>query len=264
VKVEPLDGYSQAGAVAESQKRICNIESMEMLEYTHATFTTWAFLGVDPEQLKQIQSVGAGMAIAIPPAAGTGAVPELSKLGADPHQSQSLRAAYEKEVRELYRAAGLSPGNPTDVGTPESGIAKAFRIDEIDAILATISACGGEAENRVTNLLAHAKAFAYPGKPRWPETFDTPSLIQELEAVLRVWESNLPDTLRRDAARRYMAARRPLLSPEETAKMEEELRSVPVNRVPADADDPDGGASASPKTGRIGIRSFSDGSQHEE
>lgn len=294
IKLEPLEGYSQSGSVAESQKRICGLESMEYLEYAHATFTTWAFLGVDPEQLKQIQEVGAGIAIAIPPSAGTNDIPKLEKLGADPAQSASLRAAYDKEVKELYRAAGLSPGNPTDAGTPESGIAKAFRVDEVDAILATISSCGGDAENRATKLLANAKAFSFPGKARWPETFDSPSLIQELEAVLRVWESNLPDTLRRDAARRYMSARRPLLSPEETAKMEKELQTVPVNRLPADDDmdgqddpeDPEDGddtddksdksdepapataakgkkRKTAPKTGRIGIRSFSDGSQHQ-
>lgn len=299
VKLEPLENYAQSGAVAESQKRICNLESMEFLEYAHATFTTWAFLGVDPEQLKQISEVGAGIAIAIPPASGTGNIPELSKLGADPAQSASLRAAYEKEVKELYRGAGLSPGNPTDQGTPESGIAKSFRTDEVNAILSAISACGGLAENRATKLLANAEAFALPGKARWPEEFNTPSLIQELEAVLRVWESNLPDTLRRDAARRFMSARRPLLSPEETAKLEKELEEVPVNRVPADEDldEPDGDSpedpedpdnekeddessdkddekvvkkkkkstkkKAAPKTGRIGIRSYSDGSQHQ-
>jgi len=131
--------------------------------------------------------------------------------------------------------------------------------------------------------LANARAFSAPGKARWPEEFNTPSLIQELEAVLRVWESNLPDTLRRDAARRFMAARRPLLSPEETAKLEKELESVPVNRAAvdedaedkADKDDKEDDKSdtataprktrkkSAPKTGTIGIRSFSDGSQHQ-
>jgi hypothetical protein len=57
-----------------------------------------------------------------------------------------------------------------------------------------------------------------------------------------------------------MAARRPLLSPEETAKLEKELESVPVNR--AAVDDEEDKKSAS-KTGTIGIRSFSDGSQHQ-
>jgi hypothetical protein len=289
IKLEPLESYSQSGAVAESQKRICGLESMEFLEYAHATFTTWAFMGVSPEQLAQIQEVGAGIAIAIPTGVGSNSIPTLEKLGADPAQSESLRKAYDKEVKELYRGAGLSPGNPTDSSTPESGIAKSFRTDEVNAILSAISACGGEAENRATKLLAKAGAFAFPGKARWPEEFNTPSLIQELEAVLRVWESNLPDTLRRDAARRFMSARRPLLSPEETAKLEEELEEVPVNRAavddevdPDDPDDPDDNKDdeeddkakparktrkprnkKSPKTGTIGIRSFSDGSQHQ-
>ncbi len=264
VKLEPLEGYSQSGAVAESQKRICGLESMEFLEYAHATFTTWAFMGADPEQLKGIGEVGAGIAIAVPPGPGTNNVPELAKMGADPAQSESLRKAYEKEVKELYRGAGLSPGNPTDSGTPESGIAKSFRMDEINAILAAISMCGGDAENRTVRLLSKAGAFKFPGKARWPEDFNTPSLIQELEAVLRVWESNLPDTLRRDAARRFMASRRPLISPEETKKLEAELQSVPVNRAAVEdepGDDPDKPA---PKTGNLGIRSFSDGSQHQD
>ena len=284
IKLEPLEGYSQSGSVAESQKRICNLEAMEFLEYAHTTFTTWAFMGVDPEALKQVQEVGAGIALAIPTGTGSNNIPKLEKLGADPAQAESLRKAYDKEVKELYRGAGLSPGNPTDSSTPESGIAKSFRTDEVNAILSAISTCGGEAENRAAKLLANARAFSFPGKARWPEEFNTPSLIQELEAVLRVWESNLPDTLRRDAARRFMAARRPLLSPEETAKLEKELESVPVNRAAVDDEEDnteddkddkdeekDDAAKSprktrkkrAPKTGTIGIRSFSDGSQHQ-
>ena len=190
---------SQCAPLAESQKRICNLDTWIWEELQSGTFTTPVFFGVSPENFKDI-AVGPGQAIAIP---GDGvSTPSLAKLGSDPSQAQSLRDQFAVEVRELYRVAGLSSGNPTETAQPESGVAKAFAFNEIEARCSALADAAEHAENAGVLALSNAFAFAYPGDAEWPEEFSTPDLSDELQLTLDMQNLTLPQILQRKQVER--------------------------------------------------------------
>lgn len=188
---------SQIAPLAECVKRIVNIESWLYEEHQYGTFTTPVFLGVAPEQVRDA-SVGPGMGLCLP---GDGV--SIDKLGSDPAQADSLRQSLEAERRELYRIAGLSPGNPTEAGQPESGVAKAFAFNEVEAKLSAIADVAEAAENRIVFLLSNAGAFPYPGDCDWPDSFATPDLAEELELCIRTVTADLPQILKRKQTEIY-------------------------------------------------------------
>jgi hypothetical protein len=99
------------------------------------------------------------------------------------------------EIRETYRVAGLSSGNPTEVAQPESGVAKAFAFNEIEVKCAALADAAEQAENAAVLRLSNAFGFAYPGDSDWPEEFSTPDLADELQLTLDVQNLDLPQVL---------------------------------------------------------------------
>lgn len=209
---------SQAAPLAEIQKLILNLDSLHHEELYGSTFTTPVFLGVSAEEVKDV-TVGPGKGLALPGEAGR--TPSLGKLGADPAQAQSLREATSGWVRELYRIAGLSPGNPTETGAPESGVAKAFAFNEVETRLAALADAAEAAENLAMQRMAKAWSFTYQAAD-WPDTFDVQTLADELETVIRITTSQLPDVLK-DSAVRSFADHQFKLSPEEKGQLDEQL-----------------------------------------
>lgn len=193
---------SQCAPIAEQQKRICNLDSWLWEELQGGTFTTPVFLGVSPESFKDVK-IGPGNAIAIPGEGGGN--PAIGKLGADPAQAQSLRDQFALEVRETYRVAGLASGNPTEAAQPESGVAKAFAFNEIEAKCAAIADAAEHAENAVILRLSNAFGFAYPGDADWPEEFSSPDLADELQLTLDVQNLDLPQIIQRKQVERLAA-----------------------------------------------------------
>jgi hypothetical protein len=221
VRLTPLVGAtSQAEPIAESQKAICNLESWLREELQASTFTVPVILGADPELVKA-PTVGAGMIMVIPPVAGT--VPSLDRIAADPTQADSLRQSLDREVRELYRAAGLAPGNPTEVGQPESGVAKAFAFNEVEATLAALADAAEAAENRAVAMAAGWGGWAYPGDCDWPDDFAPQDLAAELDFTIRLTTATTAPPVLRQKAWREFAGRWGNLTPEEQATLEREL-----------------------------------------
>ncbi len=213
----PLD--SQCAPLADSMKRLLNIDSWLLEELQSATFTVPVFLGVDKDQVAEVV-VGAGKALCIP---GSGdKTPALGKLGADPVQAESLRTSIAAEIAELYRVAGLSPGNPTEAAQPESGVAKAFAFNEVEAKLSAIADATEHAENLAVRRLAAGFGWQYPGDADWPDSFATPDLAVELETAIRTVTSPLPQVLKDEQTRRYAQAAF-TLSPEQAKALDDQL-----------------------------------------
>jgi len=183
---------SQGAPLAEGQKRICNIDSWLFEELQGSTFTTTVLLGVSADQVKDV-AVGPGQALCLPNSGGSN--PSVGRIGADTTQAESIRKSLEMEVRELYRAAGLSSGNPTEVGQPESGVAKAFSFNEVEAKCAAIADAAEKAENRATMLLSKGFAFSYPGDADYPDQFESPDLADELSSLIQMQTADLPAVL---------------------------------------------------------------------
>lgn len=194
---------SQCAPLAEGQKRICNMDSWLLEELQGCTFTTQAFLGVSADQVKEA-TAGPGMAICLP--SNGGANPSVQRLGSDVAQAQSLRDSLTYEIKELYRVAGLSPGNPTESAQPESGVAKAFAFNEIEAKCAALADATESAENRLVWLLSNGFGWAYPGDSDYPNRFDVPDLAAELSICLQMQTVGLPNVLQRAQVERVAAS----------------------------------------------------------
>lgn len=188
---------SQGAPLAESIKRICNIESWLHEENQGLTFTTTVFIGVTAEQVKDL-TIGPGHAVVLEKDSAS-----LDKLGADPAQAESLRTTLSGEVTELYRAAGLESGSPTEVAAPESGVAKAFKFNEIEAKLSAIAQAAENAENLVVKRLSAGNGWTYPGDAKYPADFALPDLAEELDYVIRLTTAQLPQILKDKAVTEY-------------------------------------------------------------
>jgi hypothetical protein len=147
-------------------------------------------------------------------------------------QAGSIRESLAYEVREMYRSAGLSPGSPTEVAQPESGVAKAFAFNEVEARLSAIVDACEHAENTVIARIAQDAAFTAPAPADYPDEFAPIDLATELEYTIRVLTSPLPQTMKSAQARRF-GEYGFQLSPQEKAAVEAEL-AAPINDPPAE------------------------------
>lgn len=231
---DSLDSFdSQVAPLAESQKRILNIDSWLLEELQGSTFTTPVFLGVDPDQMANAV-VGVGKGLAIP--GGAGGTPSLDKLGADPAQAESLRVSLDREVKELYRAAGLSSGNPTETAQPESGVAKAFAFNEVEARLSALADAAEDAENLVVKRLSSGSGWSYPGDANWPDSFATPDLVEDLEFTIRTITAPLPQVIKDQQVKTY-AAEAYKFTPDQNAALETQM-AAQQQQVQDDAENP--------------------------
>lgn len=200
-EIDDGSAESQAAPIAESMRRICNLDSWHFEELQNITFTTTVLLGVDAASVQDV-AVGPGKALCLPQVPG-GSLPSVAKISADTAQADSIRRALDNEAREMYRAAGLASGNPTEVGQPESGVAKAFAFDEIAARLKALADAAENAENLAIYRLATDAGWTYPGDAQWPDEFDAPDLAAELDLVIRLESAGAPRVLVENAWRAY-------------------------------------------------------------
>lgn len=232
---------SQAAPIAESQARIMNEDSWLMEEIQNATFTTPVFLGTTKEQVSEV-IVGPGKGLAVPGAEGK--TPSIAKLGADPAQADSIRKTIELEIVEMYRCAGLSPGNPTEAGQPVSGVAQAFKFNEVEATLAALADAAEQCENLTVRRAAAGGGYAYPGDCDWPDTFAAPDLAAELEYTIRIVTATLPGVLKSAAISDFAGKGFKNLSPDQKKQLAEELEQMQEETI---ADEMDGDDESTPR-----------------
>lgn len=188
---------SQGAPLAESIKRICNVESWLLEETQGVTFTTQVFIGVIADQVKSIET-GPGMAVCLESPGAS-----IDKLTSDPAQAESLRSTLERETTELYRAAGITAFSPTQAPQPESGVAKAFAFNEIEAKLSALAQSAERAENLTIQRLSEGNGWAYPGAAQYPSSFALPDLADELDYVIRLTTADLPPVLKDKSIREF-------------------------------------------------------------
>lgn len=175
------DDAPVAGPWCEGQRRIAVLETLLLEELHNVTFTTHVFTNVSKDTIGQA-TIGSGMALCLAPQEG-GATPGVSKLSADVSQAGSLREQLAYEVNELYRSAGLVAGSATQVGQPESGVARAFAFNEIEARLARLAEVAEGFERRVMERAAAGFNFAPADPVNYAREFAPLDLSSAVEAA---------------------------------------------------------------------------------
>lgn len=219
---EASPGESQIAPLAELQQDVANKLSLLDSEIYDATFSQWIASGVDKNRVGELDS-GTTRVICLPDPAS-----RFDSIGADPAQANTLREVIGDTVRELYRIAEISAGNPTEAAAPESGIAKAFKFNGLAANLSALADACEAAENGtmrrifLANNIGDAPVVDYPGD------FDSPDFAAELETVIRVTAAGtLPATIKRHVSQRF-ADRCLSLDKDEVVAFEAELAALGV------------------------------------
>ncbi len=213
-------GESQIAPLAELQQDVANKLSLLDSELYDSTFSQWIASGVDKARVGPLD-MGNTRVICLPDPAS-----RFDCVGADPAQANTLREVIADIVRELYRIAEISAGNPTEAGAPESGIAKAFKFNGLAANLSALADACEAAENGVMRRIFLALSLGESPAVDYPGDFDSPDFAAELETVIRVTAaSTLPATIKRTVARRF-ADRCLSLDRDQAADFEAELEAI--------------------------------------
>lgn len=225
VRINPLFGSrdkagddSQAAPIAEQQRIITNLDSLERIEVFKATFSMWAFIGVDPNSVEKA-TTGSGRGLCLPMGAN------VASMGSDPAQADSIRKSVEKAVSTMLLAAGLSPGNPLQAGAPESGIAKAYKYNETEARLSALATAAQGAENLIRQRALAGVGAEDPGDCKWPDSFRSPDVSIELDITVKALSSVALPQVIKDVQVRKFAAESYELTPEQEAELTVQLKA---------------------------------------
>lgn len=221
---------SQAAPIAEQQRIITVLHSLEMIEVHKATFTMWCFIGVDAATLHK-NKVGSGGGWALPQGA------DVKPMGSDPAQAESIRKSMDTAMARMFLAAGLSPGNPLETGAPESGAAKAFKYNETESRLAALAAQAEKAENTVRARALAGVGAADGGDCKWPRTFMSPDVEAELDQTIKTVSAQVPRVIK-DAQIKQYAEQAFEFTPEQKQLLDEQLVAAQAEADAAKAADP--------------------------
>jgi len=109
------------------------------------------------------------------------------------------------QIRELYRAAGLDSGDPTQAGTAESGIAKAFRFNDLSANLSALADSVEAAWNITMYIIAKTMGQPHVGNVNMSDDFSPPSFGDELlEMIQTVSAGSIPRVVKQNVLDRFV------------------------------------------------------------
>jgi hypothetical protein len=227
VAMQPMlddESESQVAPLAESQKAIFNFRSLLSEELYANTFTQWVLFGMPPDESKQSGvQYGAKRIFCVSDPQG-----KMDRIGSEVEQAESLRRQIEQEMAELYRVAGVDGGNPTQSGAPESGVAKAFRFNDLSANLAAMADAVQRCWNTIMRRACGTVGETYPGDVKFPDDFAPPDYGQELVELINSMNSNLPPVIKRKTADRFVD-RNLSLSDEEWQEWRDEREMIGVS-----------------------------------
>lgn len=208
-------GESQAAPIAEAQQGISQLLSLLLEEIHNVTFTQWVAIGISPDELKDL-TAGNNRIVCIPNPQG-----KLQSLGADPAQAKTIMSQILDETENLFRVAGVN--FDAQAGAPESGIAKAFRFNDLAANLAALADAVEAAENQTYRLLAGAWEWSETPSAKYPDDFNMPDFAGELESLSKsLIATEIPAVIRRKLTERFTARNLPL-APEEIKELAAEM-----------------------------------------
>ncbi len=213
-------GESQISPMAESQQMIANLLSYLYEEIGNVTFSQMVATGISADSVKDVE-IGNNRLICLP---NPGAAVEF--IGADPAQAKTICDAIEDEQRELYRQAGISNGDPLKAGNAESGVAKAFKFNDLAANLSALADAVQDAHNAVMKRICSANGEAYPGNAEYHDDFDMPDYDAEMTTLIAtVSTSTLPGIIREVAIKKF-AKRNLALDEKQEIKLTERLTKL--------------------------------------
>jgi len=221
IKPDFGEQLSQAASLSEMQKSVARLRSLLDEEIVNNTFTQMYVTGESAENVQSL-TTGTKSAVFFPNPATT-----VNFSGADPAQADSIRRSIDSDIMELHRTAGISAD--AGDGPVESGVAKAFKFNDLAAILASISKAAQQAQRKAEALTAFALGITDYVPVKYPDEFLMPIYKEELTDIILLIQSGLPNVLKSKALTRF-ADRNLELTDVEKLQLEqqsEDLGSLP-------------------------------------
>lgn len=207
VELLPFGARSQIDDIAELNKQLFNLDSLHRSELYLTHFTQFYATGAKREQMSN-PTLGNSQFLLFPnPETAVGTI------GSDTSQAESIRLAMMEDVKEIYRLFGLRSGDPTETGSPSSGVSKAWDFHEIGSRIAAIALCAQSAENELKDMWAAGTGASEPDDVHYPTDFNMPDVLAELQRTLDVVDSPMmPKSLKLEEVERLAKVLHPELS----------------------------------------------------
>ncbi len=215
---------SQAAALSEIQKGVARLRTLLDEEIWNATYTQTFVFGESAENFAA-QKQGSKYAIFFPDPQT-----KVDSVGGDPLQADSIRRSIEADVAELFRTAGIA-ADAGEAGPVESGVAKAFKFNDLAAILKSLSKAAEQAHRKAEALTAEVLNIKGFAPVVYPDEFLMPIYEKELNEVIVLMQSSLPQVLKAKGVQRFVT-RNHKLDDDEKLKLEQQIEDIGVSPIP--------------------------------
>lgn len=186
--------FAQIQPIAELQKDLANKLSLKNVELCQKVYTQDVFVGELPE-LDENGNVdvtigGSSRIIYLGPDG------KLERIGADVAAAERLSEEIADIERAIYRVSGLVSSNPFDVGSPQSGVSKAYDDAQSSDIARSLAAATQNAENNIVSLIMLANHGFEPAKAVYDKEFSINSKSVAINEVKELLRLPIPDVLK--------------------------------------------------------------------
>ena len=165
--------------IADLNRHLFNLQSLQDMELVRNTFTSWLFAGLSMEDLFQRDEETGKVkgAREIGEAIFGDEAAKVTAISPDPDAARVLAEAILSDIDEIYRLAGLT--KPQSKAQVESGEAKRRDFQDLEALLKSVAQ---EAERVENNLLPYIGEYE---PSQWPQQFDVRTIQEMLDDALK-------------------------------------------------------------------------------
>jgi len=183
--------------IAESTREIYNQSSLLNQNLYNTTFNQFAITGIDPgqpygadEQGSEPAETGTEREIMLPAGA------DMKWVGPPPTTISVIREVIRDHRKFINESAGIGS---LEVNQAESGLAKAFKFDELNVRMVRLIGDIEKLENDLLVLAARAIGVPDDVEPvQWPNDVSVPDLVQEFERTDKIASSgNIPNVIKK-------------------------------------------------------------------
>ncbi len=215
------DGTSQIEDIAECSRKVFNLSSLHDEELYSRTFTQVIITGQVAGAAENV--LGGNSNVVVFPGENV----KVETIGADVGQAESILNAIMKEIKEIWRQAGIESGDPTATNQPESGIARAWAFHSTEQMLAGIADGAEDIANLLLGKMRDLGAIEDFDPVKYPDKFDVTAFADDLKSALELMTiESFPPTAEKQVIMTLIRKFLPDLAPELFAKIDSEVEAA--------------------------------------
>lgn len=213
------DGTSQIIDIAECSRKVFNLSSLHDEELYSRTFTQVIITGQVAAADASTVLGGNSNVVVFP-----GENVKVETIGALAEQAESILNAIMKEIKEIWRQAGIESGDPTETSQPESGTARAWAFHSTEQMLAGIADGAEDIANLLLGKLRELGAIDDFDPVKYPDKFDVTAFADELKSALELLTlESFPPTAEKAVIMKLIRKFFPDIDPVLLKKIEDEI-----------------------------------------